>query len=372
MKNIVGICNLHDGPNLGLLTESRPLAAVTFLGRYGLMDFALSNLSNSGIDRINVLVQNNVRAVRAHVREGQAWINNTKTGYLRLFFNERNLSNPRFNTDIANVLANYSFFEEEDSEYIVVTNPFILASIDFRPFIEAHIASGADASMIYKHVKTADKEYLNCSEIEINQSGLIKKITTNAGLKKEADIALGSYVFNRSAFEKILKMSKEVSLLYTLRKMIKYCVDEGLISLNSYEFKDFVAPILNLNDYVNQSLALLTYSRRSQLFLEDWPIYTVTHNTPPALYGPKANVKNCFIANGCIIKGKVRNSIISRDVIIEEDSVVENSIIFTKSIIGKGIKLNYVLADKSVRITECHDVAGEEDNVLFIEQGAHI
>ena len=157
-----------------------------------------------------------------------------------------------------------------------------------------------------------------------------------------------------------------------LEKMVRYCIDEKMLSLFAWEFSGFVAPILSLSDYVNQSLKLLDYSSRSQLFLDNWPVYTVTHNTPPALYGPNADVKNSFIANGCIIKGKVRNSIISRDVVIEEDTHIDNSIIFTKSVVGKGTKVNNVLADKYVRMFECHEVSGEPDCFLFIEQGAHL
>lgn len=372
MKRVVGICNLHDGPDLGLLTENRPLGAVTFLGRYGLMDFALSNLSNSGIDRINVLVEKNVRAVRTHVREGQTWINNTKTGYMRLFFDEKSISTPRFNTDVSNLLSNRSYFEDETANYVLITNPFMLSSIDFRPFLDAHIASGADASIIYKHVNNADAGYLNCGSLTLNKIGMVKKIMTNAGMKKVANISLGTYIFNRSAFEKMLALSREVSVLYGIRKMVRYCIDEKILSLNAWEFKGYVVPILSLNDYVTQSMKLLDYSYRSQLFLEDWPIYTVTHNTPPALYGEKADVKNSFIANGCIVKGKVRNSIISRDVVIDEGTCVENSIIFTKTVIGKGKKLNYVLADKYVKVLEASEVTGDPDAFLFVEQGANL
>lgn len=372
MKNIIGICNLHDGPNLGLLTENRPLGAVTFLGRYGLMDFALSNLSNSDIDRISVLVQSNVRAIRSHVRDGQAWINNTKTGYLRLFFNEKGLSNPRFNTDIANIIANQAFFEEEKFDYVLITNPFVLSSCDFRPFIEAHIASGAEISAMYRHVLNAHDNYLNCSEYKIDADGKVKSISMNAGVNKIADISLGSYVFTRAAFEKVLRFAKNVSLLYSLRQMIQYCVDEGLISLQAYKFNGYVAPIFNLNDYVARSFELLNYETRQKLFLDDWPIYTVTHNTPPALYGLEADVENSFIANGCIIKGKVHNSIISRDVIIEKGAVVENSIIFTKSLVGNDTKVRYVLADKNVKIKQCQNVSGEKEDILVIEQGANI
>ena len=90
---------MHDSPRLGKLTEKRPIGTVSFLGRYGLMDFALSNFSNSGIDRVGILVDRYLHSVISHVRDGSIWINNTKTGSQRLFYNE-NMPSHKFNTDI--------------------------------------------------------------------------------------------------------------------------------------------------------------------------------------------------------------------------------------------------------------------------------
>ena len=106
MKKVVGICNLHDDPNLGLLTENRPLGAVTFLGRYGLIDFTLSNFSNSHIDNVYVLVKRGITQMRNHIGNGAIWVNNTKKGFIRLLLNEKGLFAPKFNTDIANMALN--------------------------------------------------------------------------------------------------------------------------------------------------------------------------------------------------------------------------------------------------------------------------
>ena len=103
MAKVIGFCNLHDAPRLSKLTEKRSIGTVSFLGRYGLMDFALSNFSNSGIDRINILVDRHLHSVVSHVRDGSIWVNNTKTGGQRLFYNENNPSH-KFNTDINNLL----------------------------------------------------------------------------------------------------------------------------------------------------------------------------------------------------------------------------------------------------------------------------
>ena len=151
-----------------------------------------------------------------------------------------------------------------------------------------------------------------------------------------------------------------------------YYIEEETVEVRGAEFKGYVVPILTLEGYVSHSLDLLNYHVRNQLFFEDWPIYTTTHNTPPALYSKDADVQNSFIANGAIVKGKVTNSIISREVVIEKGSEVKNSIIFTKTIIGKDTKLDHVLIDKNVQILNVKKMVGSEDDIIVISQGAII
>lgn len=372
MRNVVGICNLHDGPHLGGLTKDRPLGAVTFLGRYGLMDFALSDFSNSGIDRIAILAENNVQAVRTHMGSGSIWVNNTITGFIRYFSNEKMMNNAHFNTDLNNIRANAHQIEGLDCEYVVVMSPFFLMSIDLKEVLDAHIASGADITVVYKNAKKANVDYANCDEIFVKEDGTIEKIYPFNNEKKNADISLEIFVYNRSAFERIVRESKQISELYNLRQMVSFACNHNLLKVNAYKFDGYVAPILSLELYNKYSFELLDYSVRRKLFQEDWPIYTTTHNTPPTIYGPKADVKNSFIANGSIINGKVHNSIVSRNVVVEEDAVVEDSILFTDAKVGAGVKVSHVLADKSARLEEKKRVAGDEENILYIDIGAKI
>ena len=119
MKKVIGLCNLHDDPHLGLLTDNRPCGAVTFLGRYGIIDFTLSNFSNSGIEKVYVLVKNGILQMRNHIGNGSIWTNNTKTGFINLLINEKGLFSPKFNTDIANIRLNLPV-DEIDFEYAVI------------------------------------------------------------------------------------------------------------------------------------------------------------------------------------------------------------------------------------------------------------
>ena len=372
MNRVLAFCNLHDTPSLGQLTKTRPLGALSFLSRYGLMDFTLSNFSNSEINRVVILAENNATAILSHTQQGNVWINNTKTGYLRLAINEKMIESPKFNTDIANLKMHYSIIRDANPEYIVIAPTFFLMSLDFREVIEAHEESGAEASIVYVKSARASKEYLNCDALEIANNNVVSRTKVNTGEEKKANISLETFVFNREAFDELLEAAPKVSAIYGVRKMLNYLINHHRIVVNAYEYKGHVFPILSLDDYVKVSFDLLAYEERQKLFHEDWPIYTTTHDTPPALYGANAQVKNSFVANGAIIKGKVENSIISRDVVVEEGAFIKNSIIFSRGYIGENVRLEYVLADKKVNVTETNKLCGTKDKVLVIKQGEKI
>lgn len=370
MRRVIGICDLHNEPSLGGLTAKRPLGAVTFLGRYGLIDFTLSNFSNSHIDRVYVLIRKGIVAIKRHVGSGSIWTNNTKLGFVELLLNEKGLYNPEFNTDVNNIKYNVPL-DELDFEYAVIAPSYFLSSMDFRPIIEAHIASGADITSVYKHVDNADKEYIRADKYKISGDKVVKS-APNIGRSATADISLDTYVVSKKALKKIVNDASKYSEMFSIRDMINLFIEDEILDVRGYQFEGYVVPILNLQNYVDHSFDLLNYHIRNQLFLEDWPIYTTTHNTPPALYGKDADVQNSFVANGSIIKGKVRNCIISRDVVIEKDADLKNCIIFTQTHISRDTKLEYVLADKSVNFKEVKKLSGEPENIVYIKQGAKI
>ena len=372
MNNVLGICNLHDTPSLGQLTKNRPVGALSFLSRYALMDFTLSNFSNSGIDRIVVLTENNSSAVINHTQQGNVWINNTKVGFLRVAMNEKLIDSPKFNTDIANIESHYSLIEDNDPEYIVVAPAFFLMSFDFRKMIEFHEENGAEITALYLEIKTGNHDYINCDSFEIAKNNVINRTKVNVGDEKHQNISLETFIFNRETFDKIIALSHKVSSMYGFRKTVSYVINHHRIPVYAYKYEGHVVPILSSMDYVNKSFDLLSYLNRQKLFSDDWPIYTTTHNTPPALYGAKACVKNSFVANGSIIKGHVENSIISRDVVVEEGAVVKNCILFTQAYVGKGAHLEHVLADKNSKIVEVKELKGTKEKALYIKQGERI
>lgn len=369
MNKVLGICNLHDSPSLGELTKNRPLGSLSFLSRYALMDFTLSNFSNSGIDRVFILTENNVSAVISHVSQGNAWINNTRTGLFRVMLNEKMIDNHKFNTDIANIKCHYSVLEDVNPDLIVVAPTFFLMSLDFREVIEKHEESGAEVTVVTIKTKKGKSEYLNCDSLTVENNGVVSRVAPNVGEEDNQYISMETYIFNRPFFEKMLAQSSKISALYGFRKTLNYLINHHRVIAHAYKFDGYVVPILSYNDFINHSFKLLSYEVRQKIFLDNWPIYTTTHNTPPAFYGDKAKVDNSFVGNGAIIRGTVENSIISRDVVVEEGAVIKNCILLTQSYVGKNAHLEYVLVEKSTKVVETKDLKGSKNDVFYIKQG---
>ena len=114
---------------------------------------------------------------------------------------------------------------------------------------------------------------------------------------------------------------------------------------------------------------MLNFENLNKVISTDWPIYTKTHDTPPAKYHENAWVRNSFVSNGAIIDGKVENSVICRDVMIHENAVVRNSIVLSGAEVSKDAVLEYVIVDKGAKIINVKELKGTKDNPLYVGQG---
>ena len=126
MPVVNALLNLFNSPSLGALTEKRNFGSVTFLGRYGLADVMLSNFSNSGINRIGILVDRYTQSMRNHVQTGKTFVNNTKIGGLDIIYDEQGNLKPQLNNDISDLTANISYMEHLYCDYLVVAPSFLL------------------------------------------------------------------------------------------------------------------------------------------------------------------------------------------------------------------------------------------------------
>lgn len=375
MKNVVALVNLHNSPSCGLLTEKRPLASTTVLGRYAFIDFVLSNLTNTGIDDIGIMIKDHSRSVIKHMRSDNTYLKNSKTGYLNYMINEEGIHNPFYNTDLNNIAQNDYFLYDQDCKYVLICPVGIVYKVNYAEIIREHIKSGKLFSVVYSKVDNAGKDYFGLNKITVNALGNVQKIDQVDPKDKEALIGLKTYICNSSALKGAFPRLKNISNVFTLDDLMLYIQRYSDVDIHAIEFKGQVSYVNSLKKYYDISMRfknLLINENGEDVFTSEWKIYTRTHDTRPVYYGENSNVKDSVVANGCTINGTVKNCILARNVTVEEGAVVENSIIFSDSVIKKGVHLKGVVADKLTTFVNKNEVIAEKDELIYIPQGETI
>lgn len=367
MTKVMGFCNLHGNKSLGPLTENRPLGSTSFLGRYGLMDFTLSNFSNSGIDKVGILIETQPRSIMKHLGSTNVYNNNTKLGFEQVLYNEKHANNPLYNHDLNNLKANDWLILDHRPDVIVIAPSDMLYTLDFRPIIQQHLSTQEDLTLIYTRVKKGKTQFLHSDAVTLKE-GRVSGLHQNQGTKDELDMSVDTYIISKPFFMDLLLQAPLISATFGMKEMIRHLLQDQSRTFGGYRLTGFVRALDSLQAYFDHSMEFLDFSLRSKFFSEDWPIYTVSNNTPPARYGANAVVKNSMIANGAKIYGTVINSILSRNVVVEEGARIENSIIFTDTKVGKDVRIQKAVIDKYVQIEKTKLLAGKE-SLLYIKQG---
>lgn len=357
------------------LDDPRPVPAIAFLGRYRIIDFVLSNMTNSGIDNVQVYCKEKPRNLIEHLGSGTNYNINSKRGKLRVLYGEKTFTSPIYNTDVQNILLNRQYIEEDKNEYIIMAPSYFIYSLDYNYVLDAHKESGADITMVYTQVDTAKDSFIGCDVITTDRDKNVTSIDKNRGTAKDKKISLECYVMTKAVFLKLVEEAKKTSEIYWFKNILADYIsgpEAGKLTIKGYAIKGFVACINSLQEYYKVSMSLRDRSTASGLFKAGWPVYTQTNDSEPTFYSENSKVTGSIVANGSSIKGTVKNSIISRGVTIGEGAVVENSIILPHSYIGAGSELNCVVVDKYAHIHHMKKLAGSPDDPLVIERKANI
>lgn len=366
MTKVIGIVNLHTTTSFDGLTERRPSASVSFLGRYALIDFVLSNMSNSNIDTVGVLIQEKPRSLFKHLGGGDSWNFNSKAGGISFLYNEKYANNKKYNHDLNNLEENIHIIESANAKYVVIAPAHILTTMNYDDMITAHEKTGARITVAYQHINNGGETFIGAQTLKI-EDGLIKSFAANKGVNNECDVSLETYVINKDALCDIIRDAKKASSFFKLKDALAYYASDKKI--NAYEYRGYARYVDSLENYYKVSLEFLNLDISSAVFKSNWPIYTLTNDTPPAKYLKDASVKKSFIANGALINGTVENSIIGRDVEIGTGAIVKNSIIFTGAKIAEGAVVVNTIMDKRSQVKIQKDLIGDPQTPLYVKEG---
>lgn len=350
------------------MQDYRPIGAFSFLGKYRMIDFPISNFSNSGIDRIHLIAGSKPRSLTEHVGTGRHYNINSKRGKVQILFAENHSRNSIYNTDISVLDENLADSVAKRKEpYVVVAPSHMVFKQDYKTLVDAHIASGADITLLYHSTTEATSSFLNCDYVELNRQKGVLSIAKNRGNEAHRDIFMDTYVMKAELFVELIKKAKALSSMYTLAQIVNLSCEE--LDVRGYAHTGYFAAVTDLKSYYNANLALLDFETAEELFNEDWPIYTRTNDSAPTQYFADASVKHSVISNGCFIKGTIENSIIGRGCTIEEGVVIKNSVVLPDTYIAKDIVLDCQVVDKHSKLIHCKELIATAEEPGYVKRG---
>ena len=363
MKNCVGIINLDEKENrMGELVRNRPLAAVPIAGRYRIVDFILSNMTNSGVESIGIFAKNKSRSLLDHISNGKSWDLDRKRDGLKVFnFADKE---PSYD-DVHAFCDNLEFLKLSRKEYVLLAPSHMIANIDFSKVIESHKESGNDITIAYKEVNDAKTNFIGCDVLNINND-IVESIGENIGIDKQANISMEMYLMKTNLFIDIVYSCIKNGNTRKVKNYIKYNTDN--LKIGVYNFTGYLRCINSLESYYKMNKEILNKEVTKELFYGENPIYTKTKNESGTRYGENSEVKNSIIANGSFIEGKVENCVIARRVYIGENTVLKNCVILQNTKIGDNVKMENVITDKNSTVRDDEELKGASDIPLIIKK----
>ncbi len=372
--NAAGIIfsNLHDR-QVPELTRMRTMASVPFACRYRLIDFALSNMVNSGISNISVITHNNYRSLMEHIGSGKDWGLARRSSGVKLLppfiTAHANVHNALYTSRLEALKSVAYSISEMREDYIVLSDCDLIVNIDLNDVIRSHIESGADITMVCKRLPVITADEKARTIFEADEDGRITDCITHpeVGLR-DKDVSLNIWVATRTYLQSAVQDA--VAHDYSSFTFDIIAKNANRRNYRVYRYGGVCGDINSLAGYYKESMALLAdHERWDSLFnAENRPVLTRVHNSPPTKYAKGAQVTNSMIADGCRIEGRVENSIIFRGVRVGPHAVVKNSILFQDAYIGEDADLNCVIADKSVVIRDRVRLSGHPDLPFYIDK----
>lgn len=317
-----------QGSRLGALTSKIAKPAVSFGGKFRIIDFSLSNCANSGIDTVGVLTQYRPYQLHEYVASGRAWDLAEHGAGVSILPPYATQEGGAWYAGTADAITqNIEFIKSHDPAYVLILSGDHLYRMDYRKMLESHIAHDADLTVSVMPV--AWEEASRFGIITANpDDGRIEKFTEKPE-KPDSNLAsMGIYIFSTQVLLDALEadaLDQRSSHDFS-KDIIPTLLDDGK-RLFTYEFNGFWKDVGTIASYHETSMDLLGPDPEFDLFDKNFPIMSNDSTRPPHFIGPDGRLDDCLVSNGCRIYGTARHSILSTDCIVGERAIVEDSVL---------------------------------------------
>lgn len=337
-----------QGSRLGVLTSKMAKPAVSFGGKYRIIDFPLSNCINSGIDTVGVLTQYQPLKLNTHIGIGIPWDLDRNIGGVTVLPPYEKNGNSEWYTGTANaIFQNLDYMETYNPDYVLILSGDHIYKMDYEVMLDFHKQSGSEVTIACMPVPMEEAKRFGIVIADENRK--IIDFEEKPENPRSNLASMGIYIFNWKTLKEALIAKAEQPELDFGKHIIPYCHSKGT-PMYTYEFNGYWKDVGTLSSYWEANMELIDIVPDFNLYEEYWKIYTKSNVLPPQYIASDSVVEKCIIGEGSEIYGKVYNSVIGCGVIIGKDTVVRDSIIMNFTEVGSGCQIEKAIIDENAKI----------------------
>ena len=349
-----------QGSRLGVLTSKVAKPAVSFGGKYRIIDFPLSNCINSGIDTVGVLTQYQPLRLNTHIGIGIPWDLDRNIGGVTVLPPYEKSENTDWYTGTANaILQNIDYMDSFNPDYVLILSGDHIYKMDYEVMLDFHKENGAEVTLAAMPVPLEEAKRFGILITDENRK--INDFEEKPANPRSNLASMGIYIFNWKTLREALLAKADQPNLDFGKHIIPYVHEKGA-PLYAYEYNGYWKDVGTLHSYWEANMELIDIVPVFNLYEEYWKIYTKSDTLPPQYLAENSVAERCLIGEGSYIYGQVYNSIIGCGVTIGEGTVVRDSIIMNETTIGANCEINKAIIAENVCIGD-NVVLGTGDEV---------
>ncbi len=357
------------GSRLDILSERRSKPAVPFAGKFRIIDFALSNCTNSGIFQIGILTQYLPLSLNEHIGVGKPWDLDRRDSFVTLL----QPNNSWYEGTADAIRKNIEFVKRYAAKYVLILSGDHIYKMDYSKLIEQHKATGADLTIAAKIVPIEEASRFGVLETDSNLK--INKFVEKPKNPKSNKASMGIYVFSTDALIEAIENNPDIPDLDFGMHIIPKMIETKQVY--AYEYYDYWMDVGTYDSYLDANLELCG-NTALDLYDQKWKIFTKSEDLPPVKVGDEAKIKTSLISNGCVINGTVENSVLSPGVVVGHGSIVKDCVILNDVVIGENCKIEKAIIDKETIVGKNSiigigdDYSANKDNPKVLSSGLNV
>ena len=355
-----------QGSRLGVLTSKIAKPAVPYGGKYRIIDFPLSNCTNSGIDTVGILTQYKPLELNDYIGSGKPWDLNRTGGGVHILPPYHGQQGGNWYKGTANAIyQNLEFIERYNPEYVLILSGDHIYKMDYSDMLAQHIETGAGCTIAVLEVSMEEASRFGI--MNTREDGTIYEFEEKPKAPKSNLASMGIYIFDWQKLRYYLTEDEKdpASSNDFGKNIIPNMLNNGEL-LKVYRFNDYWKDVGTVDSLWEANLDLLNPKIDLNLGDKNWRIYSRNEGVPPQYISENAVVENSLITDGCDISGKVDYSILFKNVTIEDGASAEYSLIMPGAVIKKGAKVRYSIIAENAVIEE-NAVVGEDPQATNTE-----